>query len=131
MSVPAGRTRPRHGSGPGLSPAASPRRCTSTTKHSRIEQYHNHKEGVAIRTETTINDTRDFAIGKRLENAGAPDGRLYHCAMAAPGGVHVFDVWESQEKFDAFGATLMPILAAAGADPGEPMISEIHNTIVG
>jgi hypothetical protein len=35
-------------------------------KHSKIKQY--HKEGKALRTETTINDTRDFAIGKRLHN---------------------------------------------------------------
>ncbi|MDQ4070248.1 MAG: hypothetical protein M3203_12375 [Actinomycetota bacterium] len=35
-------------------------------KHSRIKQY--HKEGVALRTETTINDTRDFGIGRRLHN---------------------------------------------------------------
>jgi hypothetical protein len=26
------------------------------------------KEGQALRTETTINDTRDFAIGRRIEN---------------------------------------------------------------
>ena len=38
-------------------------------KHSRIKQY--HKEGRALRTETTINDTRDFAIGKRLRNFAA------------------------------------------------------------
>jgi hypothetical protein len=35
-------------------------------KHTRIKQY--HKEGRALRTETTINDTRDFQIGKRLCN---------------------------------------------------------------
>ena len=35
-------------------------------KKSRIKQY--HKEGRALRTETTINNTRDFAIGKRLHN---------------------------------------------------------------
>ena len=35
-------------------------------KKSRIRQY--HKEGQALRTETTINDTRDFAIGRRIEN---------------------------------------------------------------
>ena len=35
-------------------------------KHSKIKQY--HKLQRAIRTETTINDTRDFAIGKRLRN---------------------------------------------------------------
>lgn len=35
-------------------------------KHSRIKQY--HKEGRALRTETTINDTRDFAVGRALKN---------------------------------------------------------------
>jgi hypothetical protein len=38
-------------------------------KHSKIKQY--HKEGRAIRTETTINDSRDFGIGKRLCNLPA------------------------------------------------------------
>ena len=38
-------------------------------KHTRIKQY--HKEGRALRTETTINDTRDFSIGKRLQNLPA------------------------------------------------------------
>jgi hypothetical protein len=38
-------------------------------KHSKIKQY--HKLQRAIRTETTINDTRDFAIGKRLGNLPA------------------------------------------------------------
>jgi hypothetical protein len=38
-------------------------------KHSRIKQY--HKAGRALRTETTINDPRDFGIGKRLTNLPA------------------------------------------------------------
>ena len=38
-------------------------------KHTAIKQY--HKEGRALRTETTINDTRDFRIGKRLTNLPA------------------------------------------------------------
>jgi hypothetical protein len=38
-------------------------------KTSKIKQY--HKLGRALRTETTINDTRDFAIGKRLHNLPA------------------------------------------------------------
>jgi hypothetical protein len=38
-------------------------------KHATIKQY--HKEGRALRTETTINDTRDFRIGKRLTNLPA------------------------------------------------------------
>jgi hypothetical protein len=38
-------------------------------KHATIKQY--HKEGRALRTETTINDTRDFGIGKRLTHLPA------------------------------------------------------------
>lgn len=38
-------------------------------KNSRIKQY--HKEGRALRTETTINNTRDFGIGKLLKNLPA------------------------------------------------------------
>lgn len=38
-------------------------------KNSKIKQY--HKEGRALRTETTINNTRDFGIGKRLPNLPA------------------------------------------------------------
>jgi len=38
-------------------------------KRCRIKQY--HKEGQALRTETTINDARDFGLGKRLGNLAA------------------------------------------------------------
>jgi hypothetical protein len=38
-------------------------------KQCAIKQY--HKEGRALRTETTINNTRDFGIGKRLTNLPA------------------------------------------------------------
>jgi hypothetical protein len=38
-------------------------------KHTAVKQYHKH--GRALRTETTINDTRDFGIGKRLTNLPA------------------------------------------------------------
>ena len=38
-------------------------------KHSKIKQY--HKLDRALRTETTINDSRDFGIGKRLCNLPA------------------------------------------------------------
>ena len=38
-------------------------------KKSKIKQY--HKEGQALRTETTINDTYDFAVGRALRNLPA------------------------------------------------------------
>ena len=38
-------------------------------KHSKVKQY--FKEGRALRTETTVNNTRDFDIGKMLKNLDA------------------------------------------------------------
>jgi hypothetical protein len=38
-------------------------------KHTSVKQYHKH--GRALRTETTMNDTRDFGIGKKLTNLPA------------------------------------------------------------
>jgi len=74
----------------------------------------------------------DETIG-RLEaaGAGAPAGRLYHVAMESDGQIQVFDVWDSQESFEAFGATLMPIMAELGSDPGQPMVATVHNIIKG
>ncbi len=69
----------------------------------------------------------------RLEaaGAGAPAGRLYHVALETDGQIQVFDVWDSQESFDAFGETLLPIMAALDADPGQPHVSAVHNIIKG
>jgi hypothetical protein len=69
----------------------------------------------------------------RLEaaGAGAPAGRLYHVALETDGQIQVFDVWESQEAFEAFGATLVPIMTELGADPGQPQVSPVHNIVPG
>jgi hypothetical protein len=77
-------------------------------------------------------DTYDEAL-KQLEaaGAGAPEGRSYHVALETNGEIQVFDIWESQAAFDAFGATLVPIMAGLGADPGEPMVARVHNVIEG
>src|SRR5690348_5862768 len=74
----------------------------------------------------------DNAI-KRLEEAGAgsPPGRLYHVAMEADGLIQVFDVWESEATFQAFGKTLLPIMKDLEADPGQPQASPVHNIIKG
>jgi quinol monooxygenase YgiN len=77
-------------------------------------------------------DKYEEALGK-LEAAGvgAPEGRSYHVALETDGEINVFDVWESQAAFDAFGATLMPILTDLGVDPGTPMVAPVHNIIEG
>jgi len=63
--------------------------------------------------------------------AGAPKGRTYHVALESDGAVHVFDIWESQEDFDAFGPTLMPILGALGVELEQPMVATVLNVIEG
>jgi hypothetical protein len=70
-------------------------------------------------------------ILKQLESAGvgSPKGRLFHSSFGDPNDLHVFDVWNSQAEFEAFGAVLMPILAKVGAAPGKPEIMPIHNII--
>jgi hypothetical protein len=70
---------------------------------------------------------------KKLEDAGAgaPKGRTLHVALETDGQIQVFDIWESQEEFDAFGPTLMPMLAGLGVELKEPMVAEVHNVIKG
>lgn len=63
--------------------------------------------------------------------AGAPKGRFYHACYGNEDELVVFDVWETSSSFEEFGQTLMPILQELGIDPGQPEISEVHNTIKG
>lgn len=70
---------------------------------------------------------------KELEAAGvgAPKGRSIHVALESDGEIQVFDVWNSQEEFDAFGTTLLPILEAQGVNLNPPMAASVHNVIEG
>ena len=65
-----------------------------------------------------------------LNERGAlpPDGLDYHVCFGSDGNLLVSEIWDSQEKFEAFGATLMPILAEAGIQfSGAPQPFEVHN----
>jgi hypothetical protein len=70
-------------------------------------------------------------VDAALEAAGArtPAARTVHVCFGEGDNLQIFDVWESQEAFNKFGETLMPILAAKGIDPGQPMIAPVQNTI--
>jgi hypothetical protein len=74
----------------------------------------------------------DEAI-KQLDAAGvgAPEGRSFHVALESEGEIQVFDIWESQETFDAFGTTLIPILTGLGVQVKPPMVATVHNVIHG
>jgi hypothetical protein len=52
-------------------------------------------------------------------------------ALESDGAIQVFDTWESQEEFDAFGKTLLPILAGVGVELNEPMVARVYNVIQG
>lgn len=69
----------------------------------------------------------------RLSAAGAskPAGRLYHSCFGSGDKLQVFDIWESQEAFDKFGETLMPLLQEVALDPGQPMVEPVHNIVPG
>ena len=68
---------------------------------------------------------------RSLEGTGdfPPDGLEYHVCFLADGNVRVSESWDSLEQFQAFGERLMPVLAEAGIDPGQPEMFEIHNII--
>jgi hypothetical protein len=45
---------------------------------------------------------------------------------STPSTVTSYQVWESSEAFEAFGARLLSILAEVGVDPGEPSMMTLH-----
>ena len=80
-------------------------------------------------------DARQYdEVNKRLENAGAsaPPGRLYHVCFGTGTSLRVVDVWESQDAFNTFSQSLLPILQQMGVDLGQPdEVAEVHDIIKG
>jgi hypothetical protein len=52
-------------------------------------------------------------------------------ALESNGEIQVFDIWDSQQDFDAFGPTLMPILAGLGVELKAPIVATVRNVIRG
>lgn len=70
---------------------------------------------------------------RRLEESGPwpPDGMEFHVAFVKGDSFRVLEVWESQDKADAFAERLMPLLQEVGVDPGQPEIAEVINVVKG
>ena len=49
--------------------------------------------------------------------------------FGADGDLMIFDIWESQEDFEAFARVMGPILAELGVDPGEPRVMPVHRLV--
>ena len=59
-----------------------------------------------------------------------PDGLDYHVLFGPEGDMRVSEIWDSREKFEAFGERLMPLLAELGMEfSGPPEILDAHNII--
>jgi hypothetical protein len=55
-----------------------------------------------------------------------PDGCDYHVCFGSDGDLRVSEIWDSREQWEAFGERLMPVLARAGVNPGQPEVYEVH-----
>ena len=62
--------------------------------------------------------------------AGAPAGRLHHVSYGSRESVQVIDVFDSKQSLDAFGKTLVPILAEMGIK-AQPEVFEAFKVIRG
>ena len=81
---------------------------------------------VAFTTDLTTSQYDEIWRQLRETDSDHPEGRLSHLGFDAGGTMRVVDVWESMETFEAFGATLMPIIANLGGVV-TPEIFQVHH----
>lgn len=100
-------------------------------KKSRLKQY--HKEGQALRTETTINDPRDFGVGKSLKNLPALR------RIGFPANRRLLDVQKITQDCalgeDALRHVTEPVVVgdqrAAGLRYGQPRVQALLAALLG
>jgi hypothetical protein len=80
-----------------------------------------------------MDDSKYAEVLRRLDaaGAGAPRGRLHHACYGDKTDLRVTDIYDTPQSFEAFGKTLVPILASLGIDVGRPDVVEVHNIIRG
>jgi quinol monooxygenase YgiN len=84
---------------------------------------------VAVRITPTQMSKDDYqrVIGDlEASGLGAPDGRLYHAAYGED-QVHMFEVWRSQEDFDAHRDRMFAVLQGAGVGGGSVEVHPLHS----
>jgi hypothetical protein len=59
---------------------------------------------------------------------GQPEGRRFHAAYGAD-EVHMFEVWDSEEQFQAHGEQFFAALQGAGVDAGIVSFGPLHSEI--
>ncbi|HVT64892.1 MAG TPA: hypothetical protein VHD81_07050 [Mycobacteriales bacterium] len=69
-------------------------------------------------------------IHAKLEAAGEGKNshRLHHSCFGTDGDLMIYDIWDSEDAFQAFGAKLMPMLAEMGITV-EPHVMPLHKLL--
>jgi hypothetical protein len=82
----------------------------------------------AITFTTNLTPTQYDEIWRLLreQQADHPKGRLSHVGFELDGTMRVVDVWDSIEHFEAFGATLLPIIAKVGGEATPEIVEARH-----
>jgi hypothetical protein len=83
---------------------------------------------LAITFTTNLTTSQYDEIWRQLLEAKAdhPVGRLSHVGFEKGGVMHVVDVWDSMEHFEAFGAVLLPIIASVGGEATPDIVEARH-----
>src|ERR1700679_2326799 len=104
----------------------SPMRDSPKGRARRIEMIGVYMQSSSMTVEqyNEINEKLMTATG------GEPDGLIMHSCFREGEGLAVFDVWESQEKFEAMAPVLMPIVAELNAEISPPNFVEMIDYLV-
>jgi hypothetical protein len=83
---------------------------------------------LAITFTTNLTTAQYDEIWRQLreQKADHPTGRLSHVGFEKGGVMHVVDVWDSMEHFEAFGAILMPLIDKVGGEV-TPNVASAHH----
>ena len=65
------------------------------------------------------------AVDEKVSGGVPPEGMKLHSAFQEGDKLAMFDVWESKEAFEAFGAKLMPVVKEMGLELPEPIFVEM------
>jgi hypothetical protein len=64
-------------------------------------------------------------VNERLPDA--PDGRELHIAAGGDGAMYVAEIWDSEERAEAFSRALLPALEEVGVAPVWADTYEVRN----
>ncbi len=84
---------------------------------------------VAVRISPKHMSKEDYErVIAELKASGAdqPSGRLFDAAYGND-EVHMFELWESQEHFDAHSESLFSALQSVGLDSGDVEVHALHS----